>query len=57
MGRLDPREQLAASRGDADLVRRCGEEAERLRERVEEHAWDGEWYLRAFFDDGTDFSP
>ena len=24
-----------------------------LRAAVEEHAWDGEWYLRAYFDDGT----
>ena len=22
------------------------------RERIEQHAWDGGWYLRAFFDDG-----
>src|SRR5262249_20702579 len=24
-----------------------------LRRAVEEHAWDGAWYLRAFYDDGT----
>ena len=24
-----------------------------LRAAIEEHAWDGDWYLRAFFDDGT----
>ena len=27
--------------------------AEALRAAIEEHAWDGAWYLRAFFDDGT----
>ena len=26
---------------------------EALQEALEENAWDGEWYLRAFFDDGT----
>ncbi len=26
---------------------------EQLTEAVEEHAWDGEWYRRAYFDDGT----
>ena len=24
-----------------------------LRENIEKNAWDGEWYLRAFYDDGT----
>jgi cellobiose phosphorylase len=28
-------------------------EVRRLRGVVEEHAWDGEWYRRAYFDDGT----
>jgi cyclic beta-1,2-glucan synthetase len=27
--------------------------AKKLRVAVDEHAWDGDWYLRAFFDDGT----
>jgi cellobiose phosphorylase len=26
---------------------------EKLIVNIEEHAWDGEWYLRAFYDDGT----
>ena len=29
------------------------DEAERLRKNIERHAWDGEWFLRGFFDDGT----
>ncbi|MHB1295388.1 MAG: GH36-type glycosyl hydrolase domain-containing protein [Anaerolineae bacterium] len=29
------------------------ERAEALREALEEHAWDGEWYRRAYYDDGT----
>jgi cellobiose phosphorylase len=28
-------------------------EAQRLRSVIEEHAWDGAWYRRAYFDDGT----
>lgn len=27
--------------------------ARQLREALEQSAWDGEWYLRAFYDDGT----
>ena len=46
----------------AALSRRIGEDeradafeqqAERLRRALDEHAWDGNWYLRAFYDDGT----
>ena len=28
-------------------------QATRLRAALEQHAWDGEWYRRGFFDDGT----
>jgi cellobiose phosphorylase len=45
--------ELAALHGDLSFVERCQEEADRLRENIEEHGWDGEWYLRAFFDDGS----
>ena len=31
----------------------CRERAEALRASLEEHAWDGGWYRRAYFDDGT----
>ncbi len=31
----------------------CREQAENLRSAIEEHAWDGAWYRRAYFDDGT----
>ncbi len=35
----------------------CGRELEQIRETllqsIEAHAWDGEWYLRAFYDDGS----
>ena len=43
---------LCERRGsDADAAR-YGERAERLRSAVEEHGWDGDWYLRAFDDEG-----
>jgi cellobiose phosphorylase len=44
---------LAQDRGDEGCVRWCAEEVERLRSAIEAHAWDGEWYRRATFDDGT----
>jgi cyclic beta-1,2-glucan synthetase len=45
--------ELAARRGDGERERSCKERVEQLRRAVEEHAWDGEWYRRAYFDDGT----
>ena len=44
---------LAETRGDADWAASCRQEAEQLRKAVEEQAWDGRWYRRAYFDDGT----
>jgi len=43
---------LAERRGDQPYALKCRAEAERLREKIETVAWDGQWYLRAFFDDG-----
>jgi cyclic beta-1,2-glucan synthetase len=44
---------LARRRGDAALADRYTVEAGRLRGNIEEHGWDGQWYRRAYFDDGT----
>ncbi len=44
---------LADARGDSDRAATCRTRAERLRAATEAHAWDGQWYLRAYFDDGT----
>ena len=44
---------LARQRGDAAFAERCQIEATQLSERIEQHAWDGAWYRRAYFDDGT----
>jgi cyclic beta-1,2-glucan synthetase len=45
--------ELAETRGDGERARWCREQGERLRKAVEENAWDGHWYRRAYFDDGT----
>jgi len=43
---------LARRRGDAAFADTCTAEAARLRGHIEDHAWDGGWYRRAYFDDG-----
>ena len=45
--------ELAGRRGDAARVAWCRERAEGLRAALEANAWDGAWYRRAYFDDGT----
>ncbi len=45
--------EVAKQRGDAAFAERCQGEATQLRARLEEHGWDGEWYRRAYFDDGA----
>jgi cellobiose phosphorylase len=45
--------EVASLRADMTMVERCHTEAEQLRLNIEEHGWDGEWYRRAYFDDGT----
>ena len=40
-------------RGDEERAQRYTKSRDTLRESIEHSAWDGEWYLRAFFDDGT----
>jgi cellobiose phosphorylase len=44
---------IARGRADAAFAERCLAEADRLRVSAEEHGWDGEWYRRAYFDDGS----
>ncbi len=45
--------RLARRRDDSGLAERCDKEAGNLRRNIARHAWDGEWYLRAWFDDGS----
>jgi cyclic beta-1,2-glucan synthetase len=44
---------LARRRGDMDFAEVCSAQAVQLRSNIEEQAWDGAWYRRAWFDDGT----
>jgi cellobiose phosphorylase len=44
---------IARLHGDPSFAERCQEEAARLRGNIEEHGWDGGWYRRAYFDDGS----
>ena len=45
--------KVARLRGDLSFAQRCQEEAHDLRQHLEQHGWDGAWYRRAYFDDGS----
>jgi cyclic beta-1,2-glucan synthetase len=44
---------LARRRGDGATADRYTANAKQLSFCIEEHGWDGQWYRRAYFDDGT----
>jgi cellobiose phosphorylase len=44
--------ELARRRQDAQFADLCAAEAAKLRQNLDDHAWDGQWYRRAYFDDG-----
>jgi cellobiose phosphorylase len=44
---------VARLHGDEAFAQRCEGEVSQLRVALEQHAWDGAWYRRAYFDDGT----
>jgi len=43
---------LAQRRNDAELAAQCRQQAATLRDNLRDHAWDGEWYRRGYFDSG-----
>jgi len=45
--------ELAAAHGDSVFAEFCRGEGARQRQAIEQNGWDGEWYRRAYFDDGT----
>ena len=45
--------KLAQQHDDAGFAERCETQAQQLRENIRNQAWDGQWYRRAYFDDGT----
>ncbi len=45
--------KIAALHADTVFVTKMEKQASKLKKNIQSHAWDGEWYLRAYFDDGT----
>ena len=43
---------LARLHGDKIFAGHCDTQANLLRENIEKNAWDGQWYRRAYFDNG-----
>lgn len=44
--------KIARLRNDHDFAEECNKQAERLKQNTDQHAWDGQWYRRAYFDNG-----
>ena len=44
---------LCSQENDEAYGRELEQKREGLLQSIEEHTWDGEWYLRAFYDDGS----
>jgi cyclic beta-1,2-glucan synthetase len=44
---------IAEARGDASRAQHWRAGLKSLRRALERHGWDGDWYRRAYFDDGT----
>ncbi len=44
---------IARLRKDDAFAEECLSAAATLKDNISKHAWDGEWYRRAYFDDGT----
>lgn len=45
--------KLADACKDPDFAAHCRSSAAELEKNISTHAWDGKWYRRAYFDDGT----
>jgi cellobiose phosphorylase len=45
--------EIAELRSDGEFAARCRSEADTLAQHIDQNAWDGDWYRRAYFDDGT----
>ncbi|MCD7974007.1 MAG: hypothetical protein LUG18_15325 [Candidatus Azobacteroides sp.] len=45
--------EIATLYKDNSFADYCIEQAKQLRENIRRNAWDGRWYRRAYFDDGT----
>ncbi len=45
--------EMASIKNDMPFMEKCKATAELLKQKIAENAWDGKWYRRAYFDDGT----
>jgi cellobiose phosphorylase len=45
--------KIAESENDSEFAELCRSNAHHLQQFIEKNAWDGEWYRRAYFDNGT----
>ena len=45
--------EMAHKQNDASFANECQKEAEQLKDNIQKNGWDGKWYRRAYFDDGT----
>ena len=45
--------EVARGHGDSPFAEHCQWEAARVRQHIEQNGWDGAWYRRAYFDDGS----
>jgi len=45
--------KVAQAKNDLKFADRCIKEAEMIRQNIEQNAWDGDWYRRAYFDNGV----
>jgi cellobiose phosphorylase len=44
--------KVAQTKNDFKFAEQCTHEAEKIRLNIEKNGWDGEWYRRAYFDNG-----
>lgn len=45
--------EIAELKGDLLFLEKCKQHAKKLGLNIEKNCWDGQWYRRAYFDDGT----
>lgn len=46
-------QDIISMRNDTEVLKNYEHIAEELRRNLDKHGWDGAWYRRAYFDDGT----
>ncbi len=52
---LDEWAPVCEKRGDSELASKYRYEADKLRDALNSYAWDGDWYVRGFTDEGRPF--